>query len=287
MAKAWMPLYVGDYLGDTSHLTQGHHGAYLLLMMHYWQKGMLQASLKHCFAVARAHAPEEQQAVEDVLQEFFILAGGFYQHRRIDAELSRVTKVSVANKEKAVKAANARWNPPSNAPSIPQALLDDAYSQSQSHSQSDLEEEALKALSSPEDEELKPEAVEPEVVLTKRKRKLAGKRLESFKLFWDAFSYKSGKAEAADSWLDIPELRDSLVAKIVEAAKQEAAGRPALVAANRTPKMAQGWLTSRRWEDEARITPAAAMHLVPAGKNAEAIREANRQAMRELCNEKM
>jgi uncharacterized protein YdaU (DUF1376 family) len=136
MSKAWMPLYIGDYLGDTSHLSQAHHGAYFLLMMHYWQKGMLQASLKHCYAVARAHAPEEQEAVDDVLREFFTLDTESYHHARIDRELSRITKVSAGNKERAAKAANARWNAPSNAPSIPQAMLGDAYSQSDSQSQS-------------------------------------------------------------------------------------------------------------------------------------------------------
>jgi uncharacterized protein YdaU (DUF1376 family) len=145
MSKAWMPLYIGDYLGDTSHLSQSQHGAYLLLMMHYWQKGMLQASIKHCYAVARAHAPEEQEAVSDILREFFKIDGELYRHTRIDKELSRITKVSEGNKEKARKAANARWNPPCNAPSIPQAMPHYAYSQSQSESHS--KEEPLKTLS--------------------------------------------------------------------------------------------------------------------------------------------
>lgn len=86
--------------------------------------------------------------------------------------------------------------------------------------------------------------------LSRRKRKLQGKRLETFELFWKAFGYKSGRAEAADAWLDIPELTQAIVDKIVIAAKNEAANRSGILAQGKTPKMAQGWLSGRRWEDE-------------------------------------
>lgn len=88
-----------------------------------------------------------------------------------------------------------------------------------------------------------------ETYLTRRKRKLTGKRLATFERFWEAFGYSKGKAEAADAWLDIPELTDALVARIVAAAEREAQRRPAMLEAGKTPKMAQGWISGRRWED--------------------------------------
>ena len=91
---------------------------------------------------------------------------------------------------------------------------------------------------------------ENEVWISKKKRRLDGKRLETFKTFWTAFDYQKGRAEAIDSWLNIPSLTLALVNQIVAAAKAEARARPGLIAERRTPKMAQGWLTARRWEDE-------------------------------------
>lgn len=88
-----------------------------------------------------------------------------------------------------------------------------------------------------------------EIWLSSKKRKLKGKRLEAFKLFWKSFGYAKGRAGAIDSWLDIPELTDPLVAEICKAAELEAVERPSIRAQGKTPKFAQGWITDRRWED--------------------------------------
>ena len=85
---------------------------------------------------------------------------------------------------------------------------------------------------------------------TKSGKKLTGKRLETFTLFWDAFNFKQGKASAADSWLNIKPLTNRIVADILTAAAIEAERREGTIAKGGTPKWAQGWLTERRWEDE-------------------------------------
>lgn len=84
---------------------------------------------------------------------------------------------------------------------------------------------------------------------------LEGKRLESFEAFWDAFAYKKGRGGAEKAWAAIPTLTDAIVKQICEAARKEAAQRPALEAQGRTPKWAQGWLSERRWEDDYDTAP--------------------------------
>lgn len=88
------------------------------------------------------------------------------------------------------------------------------------------------------------------VYKTKKGRTLSCKRLLAFNQFWEAFGYKSGKADAADAWLDIPPMTDSLVKLICDAATVENSMREKLKADGKTPKMAQGWISGRRWEDE-------------------------------------
>jgi hypothetical protein len=89
---------------------------------------------------------------------------------------------------------------------------------------------------------------EGEVYITKKKRKLNGMQLTWFNRFWSSFSYAKGKAEAADAWLDL-KVTERMSAEIIAGATAEASGRSAVLEDNRTPKMAQGWLSGRRWED--------------------------------------
>ena len=90
MNRPWMPLYVGDYLGDTGHLTTTQHGAYLLLMMHYWHKGELPDDDRQLCKIAKLPL-KTWNVYRATLQDFF---HDRWTHKRIDAELERMMRVS-------------------------------------------------------------------------------------------------------------------------------------------------------------------------------------------------
>jgi len=92
-ADVWMPLYVGDYLSATGHLSTAEHGAYLILLMTAWQKGgALPNDSERLRRITRMDR-EEWQSSEPVLREFFYTAeDGLLRNTRIDMELGRATE---------------------------------------------------------------------------------------------------------------------------------------------------------------------------------------------------
>lgn len=86
---AWMPLDVADYLKDTSHLQAHEHGAYMLLIMRYWQNGGLPSDE----ALIRRYSlltPEQWIESRTVLAALF---NDGWRHKRIDAELAKAAEI--------------------------------------------------------------------------------------------------------------------------------------------------------------------------------------------------
>ena len=85
-----MPLYIADYLVKTSHLGALQSGAYLHLIMHYWQSGCVPDNDTALMRVARMTAPEWKRN-KSVIQAFFYDG---WRHKRIDDELAHAADVS-------------------------------------------------------------------------------------------------------------------------------------------------------------------------------------------------
>ena len=125
MNRPWMPLYIGDYLRDTAHLRAAESGAYLHLIMAYWQAGGLPNDDRQLATIARMSDAEWKRA-KPVLARFF--GPGFGSHKRIDAELAHALAVSSkrsasARQRHAPAEANVpaivTANAPANAPPMP------------------------------------------------------------------------------------------------------------------------------------------------------------------------
>jgi uncharacterized protein YdaU (DUF1376 family) len=158
----WMPVYIGDYLADTMHLSTEQHGAYLLLIFHLWRRGILHDDDGTLAKITGLTRNAWSQA-RPVLADFFEIHDGFWRHGRVERERSRATAKQVSNSKKAKSAAARRWSAPAlllpaiaetsgdapsnassnapsnasgnasgNAPSNADALPGDAHSHSQS-----------------------------------------------------------------------------------------------------------------------------------------------------------
>lgn len=140
MAKAdiWMPLFIGDYLADTSRLTTEQHGAYLLLIMDYWRNGPPPDNVQVLSQITRL-SPDSWSMTQAMLKQFFRIEDGCWRHKRIDEELILAKTNKEAAQKKAKVAADARWgkerkHTSSDAPSINQAMLEECPSPSPSPS---------------------------------------------------------------------------------------------------------------------------------------------------------
>lgn len=90
MSLPFMPLYVGDYLADTGHLCAAEHGAYLMLIMHYWRQGGLPIDDRQLARIARMSDREWGKA-RSIIAAFF---DADWKHTRIDQELEKAARKS-------------------------------------------------------------------------------------------------------------------------------------------------------------------------------------------------
>jgi uncharacterized protein YdaU (DUF1376 family) len=85
-----MALYVGDYLANTGHLTTEEHGAYFLLIMHYWVHESLPKDSKSLSVLARVSL-KRWNGIETKLQPLF---GPNWTHHRLDQEIDKANEIS-------------------------------------------------------------------------------------------------------------------------------------------------------------------------------------------------
>lgn len=90
---AWMPLYIGDYLADTSHLTAEQHGVYLLLLMAMWRSGGKLPNDDQQFASIARVTPRRWRAMKVTILAFFSVSDHCVFQARLVEEYEHAWKV--------------------------------------------------------------------------------------------------------------------------------------------------------------------------------------------------
>lgn len=118
-----MPLFTGDYLRDTMGLTAEQHGAYLLLLIHYWNNGgPFEFDLATMARVVGVDSTA-MAALWEKVGKYFQVDNGMVHNKRSDAELVRVAKYYAAQRSNGKAGALKRWkNGTANGDGISQII---------------------------------------------------------------------------------------------------------------------------------------------------------------------
>lgn len=107
-----MRFFVADYLTDTVHLTTEEHGAYLLLLFHYWQTEKPLNNKGGRLASVVKLSDARWKEMSKALAPFFKIKRDIWHHGRVEYELElvmrRSSQASYAASEGARKRANER-----------------------------------------------------------------------------------------------------------------------------------------------------------------------------------
>lgn len=106
----YMPFYFSDHLADIAHLSTLEHGAYIFLIINYWQTGKpLPNDDKKLARICRLPLHKFTKLVPS-LKEFFSVTETEWQHKRIEKELALFRHKSELARVKGQKSGEVRRN---------------------------------------------------------------------------------------------------------------------------------------------------------------------------------
>ena len=82
-------LYIGDYQRDTAHLSITEHGAYLLMLQHYYATEKPLPTGKALHRMLRAQDKGEREAIDAVAAQFWTVTADGLVNGRADAEITK------------------------------------------------------------------------------------------------------------------------------------------------------------------------------------------------------
>lgn len=126
----WMKLHIGDYLADTQHLTCVQHGAYLLLIMHYFKRRGLPNDDRELARIVKLPLVVWKRWAAPAVMAFFTPSKkGGWHHTKIERVLREAKSLSAKRADAGKSGASKRWgmanakskNGKSHSPARPRA----------------------------------------------------------------------------------------------------------------------------------------------------------------------
>lgn len=95
----FVKLYIGDYQRDTGHLSIAEHGAYLLMLQHFYATEKPLPTGKALHRLLRAESKAEREAIDSVTQQFWTEEDGQLVNRRALVEIRKADHQRTVNRE--------------------------------------------------------------------------------------------------------------------------------------------------------------------------------------------
>lgn len=237
MSFAFLPLYTGDYLRDTQHLSCSEHGIFVKLLMHCWdQRGPVPLDERKQCGIVNARSADEIEALRRVLSEFFVRCDDGWYNSRMQRELERANAIS--EKRAACGQLGGRPRKSSGRKGLP---VDSNLLISKAEKPIAKQEQAIA--------KQVPQTPTPTTTPTTTPRSTP--KSSRFEIFWSVYPHypnRSSKAKSWDRWAKMN--LDSIAADVMRALQACIAipnwtknGREFVCAA-------EVWLNKRLWEQE-------------------------------------
>ncbi len=91
-------LYIGDYQRDTAHLSVTEHGAYMLMLQHYYATEKPLPAGKALHRMLRAQEKPEREAIDAVVAQFWHETEHGLINERADVEITKASAQADTNK---------------------------------------------------------------------------------------------------------------------------------------------------------------------------------------------
>jgi uncharacterized protein YdaU (DUF1376 family) len=125
MSDAYYARYTGDYQRDTAHLSLIQHGAYGVLLDHYYATGKpLPTEKEALYRLCRAFTNDERRAVDSIIGQFFQPRTDGLHNKRADAEIEKREKFLAERSESGRRGAASRWHGSAYGSAIAQPMAE-------------------------------------------------------------------------------------------------------------------------------------------------------------------